>query len=357
MKRIKLIGETKTVMSSPYSLHNYFAWPSICRLKNGRIAVTASGFRLEHICPFGKAVIAFSEDECGSFSLPAPVIDTPLDDRDSGVCAFGESSLIVTSFNNPVSFQRGCNPENAYVQSYLDTVTPEDEKRFLGSTFRISEDNGVSFSDIHISPVTSPHGPCVLSDGSLLWVGRNFSEEGYGGIEAVRVHPDGMTEPVGRVENVTENGETPLLCEPHAVQLPNGDIVCHIRAEGGERTPFFTTYQSISHDGGKSWTKPERLLGLQGGAPAHLLLHPSGMLLSVYGYREKPYGIKVMLSTDNAKSWQTGLDLHINGVDSDLGYPASVCLSDGSIYTVFYAHKDPSSPAEIFGQRWTVENL
>ncbi|MCQ2463510.1 MAG: glycoside hydrolase [Clostridia bacterium] len=349
---IKLIGEPVKVMCAPYTKHNYFAWPSIERLKNGRIAVACSGFRLEHICPFGKAVICFSDDECESFSPPAPVIDTPLDDRDTGLCAFGDASLIVTSFNNTVEFQRSCNPENVYIQSYLDTVSQDEESKYLGSEFRISGDNGVTFGDIHISPVTSPHGPCVLKDGTLLWVGRSFGtaheEEG---IKAYTVKPDGETVLKGQIENVILNGEKPLLCEPHAVQLDNGDILCHIRAEGNG---VFTTYQSVSRDGALTWSKPQRLLDLKGGAPAHLLVHPSGTIISVYGYREKPYGIKAMISTDNGETWEKDIDININGVSSDIGYPATVCLSDGNLFTVFYAHESKNAPAEIFGQKWCL---
>ena len=104
--KVILDGTPQVIMSNPASRHNYFAWPSVARLQNGRIAVVASGFRLVHICPFGKAVISYSEDEGRTYTFPAPVIDTPLDDRDAGILAFGERGVIVTSFNNSVRFQR-----------------------------------------------------------------------------------------------------------------------------------------------------------------------------------------------------------------------------------------------------------
>ena len=49
-------------MSFRTTLTAHFAWPSIARLQNGRIAVVSSGFRREHLCPFGKAVISCSDD-------------------------------------------------------------------------------------------------------------------------------------------------------------------------------------------------------------------------------------------------------------------------------------------------------
>ena len=79
-------------MSNPFSKHNYFGWPTAARLQNGTIAVVASGLRLRHICPFGKTVISYSNDEGQTYTLPAPVIDTVLDDRDGGIMPFGKSN-------------------------------------------------------------------------------------------------------------------------------------------------------------------------------------------------------------------------------------------------------------------------
>ena len=171
--KIKLIGDVKTVMSNPDSKHNYFGWPTAVRLQNGKIAVVASGFRLGHVCPFGKAVISYSDDEGETFTYPCPVIDTPLDDRDGGILAYGKSNVIVTSFTNTRKFQRE-STDNPYILSYLDTVTGEEEEKYLGVTYRVSTDFGVTFGKIKKSPVSNPHGPLELPSGELLWVGRPF---------------------------------------------------------------------------------------------------------------------------------------------------------------------------------------
>ena len=127
---IELIGNPKTIISNPHSHHGYFAWPTVSRLQDGKIAVGASGFRVEHVCPFGKAVISYSQDGGETYTLPAPVIDTPLDDRDAGICPFGESGVIFTSFNNSAEMQREYNQDDKYVQSYIDTITKEDEEKY-----------------------------------------------------------------------------------------------------------------------------------------------------------------------------------------------------------------------------------
>jgi hypothetical protein len=143
--KIMTHGEPQIIMSNPSSHHSYFGWPTAAKLQNGKIAVVASGFRRRHICPFGKTVISYSEDEGKTYTRPAPVIDTTLDDRDGGIVAFGESGVIVTSFNNHVDFQKSLPYADAYDHAYLDTVTNEEDARDIGATFVFSSDFGVTF--------------------------------------------------------------------------------------------------------------------------------------------------------------------------------------------------------------------
>lgn len=354
------LDTVKTILSNPRSKHNYFGWPTITRLKNGKIAVAASGYRLGHVCPFGKAVMAFSEDNGNSYTNAFPVIDTVLDDRDAGLCPFGENGLILTSFNNTREFQRKCaqdEPEEIrnYTCSYLDTVSDMEEAAVLGSTFRISRDNGLTFGDLHTCPVSSPHGPVALQDGSILWVGYSFmtdatkeGKEDY--LAAYRINPDGSTELVGRIDDTYDNGVRMYANEPHAIQLPDGKIICHFRTEQN-----FTTWQTVSEDGGKTWSKAEKLLADFGGAPPHLMLHSSGVLISCYGFRQAPYGIKVMFSTDAGKTWDKDNWLYINNISDDLGYPSTIELDDGSLLTAFYAKEEENGPCVVMQQKWRFE--
>lgn len=360
MKIIKL-GEPRIIMDNPHSRHNYFGWPTVTRLQDGRVAVVASGFRLRHICPFGKTVISYSEDEGESYTRPAPVIDTPLDDRDGGIMTFGEKGVIVTSFNNTVDFQRKNNASDPYALAYLDTVSPESESKYLGSEFRISHDGGVTFGEIFKSPITSPHGPIQLSDGTILWVGRTFSAEnakidGVDGVKAYKINLDGSCEYLGAIENISEDGVEFLSCEPHTVELEDGRLLCHIRVQHykGEK-PIFTTFQSESKDGGRTWSTPRQLLTRMGGAPSHILKHSSGVLVATYGYRQPPYGVRAMFSFDGGKSWDADHDIYVNGIGNDLGYPSTIELSDQSLLTVFYAHPSKNDPAVIMQQRWKFE--
>lgn len=346
--KIELIGKPEVILSNPHSKHNYFAWPTVARLQDGRIAVGASGFRIEHVCPFGKAVISYSSDEGKTYTLPAPVIDTPLDDRDAGLCTFGENGVIMTSFNNSADMQREYNQDNEYVQNYINTITKEDEEKYLGPTFRVSRDCGTTFGELYRSPVTSPHGPVELRDGTILWAGNRFDDVN-GGIEFVKLNPNnGETEFVGKI---TVDDKEVFLNEPNVIELPDGKLLCHIRAENDT---MFTTYQSVSHDKGKTWTKPEMLLEIDGGAPPHLRMLSSGILISAYGRRKQPYGIMVMVSRDNGETWEKDLRLYENTASDDLGYPSTIELSDGTLLTVFYARNSEEEPCRILQQKWKL---
>ncbi len=383
---VKIVSDVKTIMSNPTGIHNYFAWPTVTRLQDGSLATVASGFRVGHVCPFGKAVMIRSYDDGKSWTSPEVLIDTPLDDRDAGICPFGESGVIVTSFNNTPAFQRRHHNVTPYKLAYLDTVEARgDWERYLGSTAVISRDGGKTFGEVFKLPVSAPHGPVCLLDGSLFYVGRIFRGD-YSAfeekvIQCCKISTDGTAELLGKIDDVDGFGSW----EPHAIQLQDGKIIVHIRVQDERTEKAFTTYQCESYDGGKTFTKPHAILPIKGGAPSHLMLHSSGMLIATYSYRMPPFGIRAMFSRDGGESWDTGNQIFVNGMgksadgtpiiadpqladefdplnitaDYDLGYPASVELGDGSILTVFYAHEKggsrEASPAVIRQIVWRFE--
>lgn len=390
--KIKILADAKVICSNRNSIHSSFCWPTVTRLPGGALALVTSGFRVKHVCPFGKVVITYSFDEGKSWTPPGIVMDTPLDDRDAGI-AVSKDKVLVTSFNNKVAFQRETNREKAeheigileensgiklynhenidnkykYIDAYLDAINEEEaEKDFLGSTYIMSEDGGFTFGEIKKAPVSAPHGPCVMPDGRFCYIGAKWNNENnsQNSIECYIMNESGEFEFTGSIDDIKETfNEMPLLsCEPHSVILPDGKIIVHIRIqtpydEGRDDTDLFTIYQSESTDGGKTFTKPRCIgEGDQFGAPAHLLLLSDGTLISTCTVRESPFGIKVIMSKDKGETWTKGDILYENSVSLDMGYPASVELKDKSILTVFYGHPIPGGPAEIMQIVWKIED-
>lgn len=375
MKRLNC--EPKGVVcANPHSVFRYFGWPSVARLADGTLAAGASGFRMKHICPFGKVVICYSRDEGRTWTAPAVVMDTPLDDRDTGIVPFGNNRVIVTSFNNTVSMQRKWNAasggehqwsadsKRAFSEAYLRIVEETGaEETYIGSTYRISEDGGYTFGPILKAPITAPHGPCAMRDGSILYIGRRFSKDDSKDdglnpfIECWKLNARDEWTYVSSIENVWADGELLLSCEPHGVQLADGRIIVHIRVQGKSKNKrYFTLYQSISSDEGKTFSQPRQLLADCGGAPAHLLYHSSGVLISAYGYREAPYGVRVMFSPDGGETWEKDWILDDTAPSADVGYPATVELADGRLLTVYYENIGENQSV-ISSKIWTIPQL
>ena len=343
---MKIIEHPREIISNPDSPFGYFAWPTVARLHNGTLAAVCSGFRLRHICPFGKAVISFSPDDGKTWTPPAPVIDTPLDDRDSGICVQGKR-VIVTSFNNTPEDQKawaegnikkGDNGETIkFIQSYFGMYPDNATEKYLGSTYKISRNGGLTFGELKKSPVTSPHGPFVSNDGKIIWVGKIFDK--------VKEHLGIALAELDENENFViktlippcDDGYPDLHeCEPHAIMLPSGRIVVAIRAQRFAHHPLFSVYLSTSDDGGKSFTVPKRIIGENDGSPPHLMLHSSGALVMSYACRTGNYGIRARISYDGAETFGDEIKLTENAPSPDLGYPATVECLDKSLLTVWY---------------------
>ena len=81
------------------------------------------------------------------------------------------------------------------------------------------------------------------------------------------------------------------------IRLESGKLLCHLRncMQTGH------LWQVSSDDNGASWSKPE--MTPIWGYPAHLVQLDDGRLLSVYGHRREPFGIRACLSRDEGDTW------------------------------------------------------
>lgn len=325
----------------------YHAWGSVAKLIDGTIVAACSGGRNWHICPFGKTLLFLSKDEGSTWSCPIVVNDTWMDDRDVGLTSLPNGGLLLTWFTAGFelldaydqNLRGGLMDEGEYemVNAYRKTciVNPNMVK---GCYSRVSYDNGLTWSEPRPTPVTAPHGPTVMNDGSLLYFGR--ADEPEAAIEAWRSVDDGFSwSKLGTVP-VPEDWTMQNFHEPHALQLPNGRIVGIIRFERPipGQCDFLSMFITFSDDGGKTWSMPKDM-GCDG-APPHLMLHSSGALICSYGRRVETYpqdlSERALVSWDGGITWTEDLTLLGDGPDWDLGYPSTVELSDGSLLTAYY---------------------
>lgn len=387
---IQILEPARVICSNRTGIHNYFAWPTVARLPEGTLAAVCSGFRIRHADPFGKATICYSFNDGKTWTPPAVALDTPLDDRDVGLVTFG-NNVMLTTCNHSVEEQkkylkvdqsRRAKGSRAvydtdreedrvrYADGLLDYIDREKaEAQFLGSLYTVSRDGGFSFGPVRKIPISSPHGPAVAPDGRVVYVGHKYdpsdNSRSSNQLECFITDETGEFRFTGSIPPIADtfDGTVPQSCEPHAIVLPNGEILVHFRAQTGYTgTPptrkCLSLYQSRSTDGGKTFSQPKRLLeDPLMGAPAHLLRLESGLLVTAWGVRVKPFGIKVSLSRDSGHSWSEPFWLYQNGgISADLGYPSSVERKDGSILTVFYGSPEPGAPAELMQVIWKPED-
>ena len=97
-------------------------------------------------------------------------------------------------------------------------------------------------------------------------------------------------------------------------------------------------FQSESYDSGYTWSKPHRVTGPKQ-HPADIIRLSDGRLFLAFSNRTAPYGVWAMTSDDEGKTWNRDRTA-ILSADSgtwDCGYPSTVELEGGRLYTAYYA--------------------
>ena len=361
----------------------YQAWPTICKDENGVLYTVWSGDRSSHVCPFGKNLMSISRDGAESWCPPIIVNDTWLDDRDGGITDLGDGKMLISYFHHPKDIYRtdwkswildgadGGDPMfRNMLTGYLDAyVHFSPEKDSYGSFLKRSEDYGVSWSEPIRVPISAPHGPVKTVSGRLLYLGKEFNatmhrynekmaagedpipEEDRGQIFLYESFDDGKTwEKLSKLP-LPEATTTDNIHEPHILELPDGELIAALRAQGAPVYRGFSMYFLNSADGGRSWSAP-RSCEISG-SPPHLMLASDGSVVVTYGRREEPFGIRAVVSKDGCRTFGEEMILSQTWV-GDLGYPATVELSDGSFISVYYQRYENDDRTSILYTKWKI---
>ena len=367
---IKIPVEHGILYRAPNNRFGYFGWPTITKLDDGRLIVVCSGFRMHHVCPFGKTVMFIGYENGKKWSPPIVINDTPLDDRDAGILNIGNNKLMLNFFN--FCFE---GEDKEYYYSFLKERLSESDYSIVkivtgsytlktlqdcGSFVRLSCDGGITWEEASRVPVSSPHGPALLNDGSLIYLGKIFGTVTPAlpidsNVAAYKSSDEGRTWELTGMVPLAPNTTLRNFHEPHAIELPSGRILGMLRFQDADNTTpygFFTVFKTVSDDKGKTWSIPEPL-GVEG-SPPHLMRHSSGTIVCSYGRRIFPYGERAAISTDNGETWLKEIELFSDVPDDDLGYPSSVELDDRSIFTVYYQKYAEGEKNSILWTHWQL---
>ena len=353
------VTDLRTISLQP---QYYIGWPTLTRRTNGDLVVVYSGGREGHVCPFGRVDMMVSHNNGETWQWPQTLIDGPIDDRDAGVVESAKGTLLVTTFTS-LAYEPGLRKMEAQ-QSEPGAVESErlrswrlvhgrisdaQRKAELGEWLIRSTDGGISWSARVPTIVNSPHGPTQLSDGRLLYAGKELWTEKQR-IGVAGSLDDGATWKWLAEIPIREGDQVAKYHELHAVETKGGGIILHIRNENPNG--FGETLQSESSDGGKTWSVP-RSIGVWG-LPSFLLKLRDGRLLMTYGHRRAPLGNQARISTDDGRTWSDPMIISGDGTSGDLGYPSTVELADGTFVTVWYELMKGSKNAVLRQARWRL---
>lgn len=317
----------------------YHGWPTVIRTKDNKLIAVCSGNRQKHVCPFGRVWMYVSEDNGKTWQGPKKLSSGPLDDRDAGICQAADGSLLVNYFTSTAAIFRAkrLSKEWKEVAEKINLTTLRKEHGFW---MRRSTDGGKSWSTKYRTPVYSPHGPVLLKDGRLFFPGQrqgSLCAELTGKPEYYAAFSDdhGQTWQIASEIPLPAGQDIRNIHEIHGVEAPDGTLVVQYRNHNC--SGLGETWQSESTDGGKSWSAPHFVCK---GFPTHLHKFGKDKMIMSYTYRLKPYGIRARISEDSGKSWSSEIILSDDGKVWDLGYPSTVEMADGTLFTLWYERLD-----------------
>lgn len=346
---------TEVISHQPQS---YCGWPTLARRRNGQLLLVCSGGREAHVCPFGRVEWMTSQDDGRSWTWPRVLMDSDIDDRDAGVVETPGGAILVTTFTSsawePIleRAERAGGWDESRLrawQAVRGRLPSEARQRALGTWMIRSTDAGVTWSARSAVPVNSPHGPVGLSDGRVLYAGKELWRDRPRIGVAVSTDDGATWEWLAEIP--ARPGDDPQSYhELHAVETSDGRIIAQIRNHNPQQ--LHETLQTHSDDGGRSWAVPYSI-GVWG-YPSHLLGLRDGRLLMSYGHRRDPVGNQARVSEDGGRSWSAALRISTDGTSTDLGYPSTVELEEGTLLTVWYERLSGSDRAVLRQARWRL---
>lgn len=343
----------------------YYGWPSVAVDEND-VTYAVVSKRLLHIDPYGKVMLYKSYDKGKTWDEGTVLVDTILDDRDAGILYMGKGRFLVTTFSHNAGWYK-TNDADKWLK-WQGVVGEEETKKVFDnwtgkstlelsgcSSYIISDDYGETWSDAKKMPITAPHGPSLMKNGDLMYVGVPKAPELCGEKLTAGVYFYRSTDRGESWEKVSmlPFPQTLNPQEAYGIETSDGTILASIRSNTD-----YHTYICKSKDGGKTWDKPQDITY---GFPAHLLETKDGKIILSYSTRTKEEkGEHFRVSTDGGKTWSEDETLStVQNPDTyntaDIGYPMTAEYSDGTFITVYYQICDGDTTPSLCRTLWKMK--
>jgi hypothetical protein len=327
----------------------YACFPSVRRLEDGRLhARFGTRVRRSHIDNTGGSSGAISSDGGYTWEPTDELFVDPRRVREDGavITPHARGWVYVPEEQLPEIKKRG----RKWMHAREGTVAYLGDPR-VRIELPDGEDKLIEFE----SPVPGGTMGYHLSSSFLhtgnLWMTAVycfFGNKGPNGVWAVRSGDNGETWDV--VEVARPLGDKISFGEAAICENGLGEIICMMRTSPAGK---YNTYQCFSSDGGRTWSPPQDS-GIWG-YPCNVIKLDDGRLLCTYGYRREPMGIRAVLSDDGGHTWDLENEIVLradgHGHGGDNGYPISLQMDDGHIFTIYYLN-DEHNVTHIAGTNW-----
>lgn len=307
-------------------------FPVAIRLRDQRIAVVLRGGAM-HLGIAGRLDMVFSADEGKTWTPPAVVVDSPLDDRNPALGQADDGALVV-------GYWRTANYDNqGRYNPSLNKLTDTWAIRSTDGGKTWLEPTPIDVADIGYG---SPYGKIItLPDRSMLMAV-------YGDAPRPKGQKSSKLQAWSYLYRSIDHGKSwsrhatvgaKNFNETGILRLDQGTILAVMRSESPQ-----DIWVTRSMDDGKTFSEPKQVAGAMV-HPGDLIQLSDRRVLLVSGHRAGPHGVIAMLGDSDGHFERATKRFLVNdAMSTDCGYPSSVLLKDGRVMTAYYSTGSKARP-------------
>ncbi len=277
-------------------------------------------------------------------------IDPDYADQDASLLRLSDGSLLLCSFGW-YPFTSGSTSFTA-PPSTTESLTSHGTAGTLQLTSFIcwgaftlaTRDEGITWSPRNAFPPLNPNeqtrslqnrgatrGTLVERNGTVMGLAYALGAGGKYGAHVFRITHGGDCEWGASLSMPEDIGNGSLL-EPSLVATDEGDLIAFFRTSKIDDR----IVSARSTDSGATfgeWTSHQAV-----GHPCMPLRLRDGRIAIAYGYRQKPYGIRLRVMKSDGRNLDDAKEIILrdDGRGADLGYPWMLELDDGRILVAYY---------------------
>ena len=340
--------EASTVVESS----GHFAFPDVVKLKSGKLmAVYRNGST--HADRSGAIIVSFSNDGINWEDPDFLLNDTAIDDRDPSITVFSDGRVGMNWFKYryPADYSEPWVHHLFFAVSDKSGLDFGEHIQVDGGVFDYSETAVMNESGIWVDEngeeiTVAASSSSMVEDGEKIiipaYFGNALNWQSMAKTPKTRVvlyesSDGGATWTPNEVK--AEIDEKTWLSEPALLKVTDKKWLLHVRtAKGASPSNKGDLVQSVSEDGGKTWS-PYESLGFVAHAPELLKLE-NGVIISSFRWLDwgtdvNREAVSMIYSLDGGETWSDLVEILDCG-KAECGYPGMVELPDNKILVVYY---------------------